>query len=557
MTNSVLTSHVQHLIQSLAAQGVQDFVVSPGSRSTPIALLLAEYKRHVNTEVQVHIAVDERDAAFFALGLAKTSQNPVVLLATSGTATSNYLPAVSEAKLSHVPLILLTTDRPQELQGIGAPQTLPQLGMYGENVKDAISLTLQDSHADVADYIDYKVQHLVRESTIQPVGPIQINLPLRKPLMPDLGSEWPEVNKQTFITPKQQFDLASLKTKLAGKRVMIFAGPAETKWHAAAFQTVAEKWQIPVVADVLSGVRGQANMIVGIDSLIAAEAIPEEYIPEVVIRFGGTPVSGRLLPWLAEKNILEIQVGTQHVGHDHGRHASVEILGDDMQVLRALRDLELENHPAYLEAWLAADAKINQTKLSNTLSEMSIAEQLDKLPVDSQLFLANSMVVRDFDNYWKPDFVIKTMGNRGANGIDGTIASATGMAMNGQATWLPIGDLTLFHDMNGLMLAKQNKVDLTVVVTNNNGGGIFSFLPQSSADEYFEDMFGTPLNLDIKKIAALYDAKYVEITEPNQLGDLVKVDWHGLRIIEVKTTRSENLTAHEERIAALREATHG
>lgn len=557
MTNPILTKHVQHLIQSLVAQGVQHFVVSPGSRSTPLALLLAEYVRHINPTVKLHIAVDERDAAFFGLGLAKAQHTPVALLATSGTATANYLPAIAEAGLSHVPLILLTTDRPQELRAIGAPQTMQQVGLYGDHVKAEVELTLQDDHTDVADYIDYKVQQLTHDTQVQPAGPVQINLPLRKPLMPDLGTEWPVLVPQTFVTMTQTPNVDQLRDVLVGKKVAILAGPAEVSWSAEKFQRLAEKWQVPVIADALSTVRGQANTVAGIDVLLAANAIADNLVPDVIVRFGGTPVSGRVLPWLKDKDVLEIQVGTQHIGHDHSRHATINVAGDDMEILDALTTIDLPIQPEYLTGWLKTQAALADVQANDTLTEMTVGKVLANLASDQQIFLANSMVIRDFDNYWQAQQVIKTMANRGANGIDGTIASAVGMAMNGRPTWLPIGDLTLFHDMNGLMLAKQKQVDLTIVVTNNNGGGIFSFLPQSQADEYFEDMFGTPQDLDVMQITKLYGGSYQEVVSESELEKVRQTPWSGLRVIEIKTTRADNVSAHAQRISDLKEATNG
>ena len=184
MTDS-LTRNIKHLLTSLVLQGVHDFVVSPGSRTTPVALLLAEMQQ-VRDDVRVTVDVDERSAAFFALGIAKTTHQPVALLATSGTATGNYLPAFMEASISHIPLIALTTDRPTELQQIGAPQTVHQEHLYGEHAKAYTAIEMQDDHADVTAYIDYHVQELVGRALTQPMGPIQINLPLRKPLMPKL-----------------------------------------------------------------------------------------------------------------------------------------------------------------------------------------------------------------------------------------------------------------------------------------------------------------------------------------------------------------------------------
>lgn len=562
MTNPVLTKHVQLLIQSLVNQGVNHFVVSPGSRSTPIALLLAEYVAHVNSDVAVHIAVDERDAAFFALGLAKDQQKPVALLATSGTATANYLPAIAEAQLSHVPLIVLTTDRPQELRHVGAPQTIQQVDLYGEHVKRALELTLQDDHADVASYISYATQHLVHDAIMQPTGPIQINLPLRKPLMPDLDTVWPRVDQQVFLSGSNHVDVTALKGLLTDKKVALFVGPQEETWSVEKFADLATRWQVPVIADVLSNVRGQSLAMAGIDVLLSADAIPTEAVPDVVIRFGGTPVSGRVLPWLKDHDVLEIQVGIQHISHDHSRHTTINIVSSTDEALNALRAIDLVPNVDFLATWqntqvmLADVQRVKNVDNVNELTEMSVAKALTDVSENEQIFLANSMVIRDFDNYWQPKVSVKTMANRGANGIDGTVASAVGMAMNGQKTWLPIGDLTLFHDMNGLMLARQHNVDLTLVVTNNNGGGIFSFLPQSQADDYFDEMFGTPQNLDIQKMADLYDAAYHLITSEDELQSLVNTTWQGLRILEVQTDRQENVEAHSRRVAALKEAAY-
>lgn len=556
MGNKILTTHVQHLIQSLVQQGVENFIVSPGSRSTPLALLLAEYSRHINPSVRIHVAVDERDAAFLGLGIAKAQQTPVVLLATSGTATANYLPALAEARLSHVPLVVLTTDRPQELQHIGAPQTIQQMGLYSDHVKEAMQLTLQDDHGDVSDYIDYQVQQLVHQATTQPAGPVQINLPLRKPLMPDLGTEWPTVKAQQFLPTTTHVNVTDIAALLTNKRVLILAGPAETTWDPQLFAHLAAKWHVPVISDALSGLRGEANMMTGIDALLAADVVQADMVPDVVIRFGGTPVSGRVLPWLREAGVLEIQVGTQHIGHDHSRHTAMNVTGDDMTILQDLLAIDFVGDDRFLRNWQATQLKLANVQETTRLTEMSVAQALSNLSHQSQLFLANSMVIRDFDNYWQPSTVLPTMANRGANGIDGTIASAVGMALNGRPTWLPIGDLTLFHDMNGLMLARQKNVDLTLVVTNNNGGGIFSFLPQSQADEYFEEMFGTGQDLDIAKIAALYNAEYHLITETDELTNLVKKDWHGLRLLEIQTHRQDNVDAHAERIRALKEASY-
>ncbi|KRN79683.1 2-succinyl-5-enolpyruvyl-6-hydroxy-3-cyclohexene-1-carboxylic-acid synthase [Fructilactobacillus lindneri] len=309
--NETLTNNLKHLILALQAQGVEHFVISPGSRNTPLVLLLAE--QHANFTM----AVDERSAAFLGLGIAKASHHPVALVATSGTATANYLPAIAEAASYHVPLIILTTDRPQELQNIGAPQTINQFNLYRDQVKETINLNVQEVNTDVTEYIDYKVQQLVHLSQNAPVGPIHINLPLRKPLLPKLNQPWPKVAKENFgdlTIQLTQTSLNKLIKQLENKKIMLVVGPTDRLWSKTNFETLAEQISAPIIADVLSQLRGSQHAIVGMDAILASHSETNEILPEVVLRFGGTPVSAKLFPWLKEHHIPIIQIGMNYIG---------------------------------------------------------------------------------------------------------------------------------------------------------------------------------------------------------------------------------------------------
>lgn len=557
--NKVLTNNTKHLFLALMAQGVRHFVVSPGSRTTPLALLLAELA-HLNAEVKVTVDVDERSAAFFALGIAKTQNQPVALLATSGTAVANYLPAIVEAKIAHIPLIILTTDRPQELQAIGAAQTIDQVKMYGNQVKEFVQITLQDEHPDVTEYIDYRVQQLVQQAITAPAGGVQINLPLRKPLMPNLGEIWPVVKPQTVINGVKIPDktiIAEIKTLLLTKNVLILAGPTESNLvqKAEQLQELAQKYQIPILADVLSGLRPSEFSVNGIDVLLEADVISDELLPDLVIRLGATPVSARVNGWLKKHNIVVIQIGENFKGHDYTRHAKSTINCDEGVLMAMLlaTDEQRQRHD-FVTQWLATKTKLNQIVAQAPFSEATVPRALNTLPYGAELFIANSMPIRDMDNYFVPQNPVRAYANRGANGIDGTVSSAFGMAMSANPAYLLTGDLTLFHDMNGLMLSKQANLSLTIIVINNNGGGIFSFLPQATAKAYFEPMFGTPLNLSIQKIAMLYDASYVLVEDETTLAMHVKNSVSGLKIIEVKSDRNKNVVAHKELIAQIKEA---
>lgn len=557
--NKVLTNNTKHLFLALMAQGVRHFVVSPGSRTTPLALLLAELAQ-LNAEVNVTVDVDERSAAFFALGLAKTQNQPVALLATSGTAVANYLPAIIEAKIAHIPLIILTTDRPQELQAIGAAQTIDQVKMYGNQVKEFVQITLQDEHPDVTEYIDYHVQQLVQQAITAPAGGVQINLPLRKPLMPDLGETWPVVNPQTLVNGVKIPDkaiIAEIKSLLLTKNVLILAGPTESNLvqKAEQLQELAQKYQIPILADVLSGLRPSEFAINGIDVLLEANVISDELLPDLVIRLGATPVSARVNGWLKQHNIAVIQIGENFSGHDYTRHAKSTINCDESMLMTILlaTDEQRQRHD-FVKQWLAIKSKLNQVVVQAPFSEATLPRALNILPYGAELFIANSMPIRDMDNYFVPQNPVRAYANRGANGIDGTVSSAFGMAMSANPAYLLTGDLTLFHDMNGLMLSKQANLSLTIIVVNNNGGGIFSFLPQATAKAYFEPMFGTPLNLSIQKIAMLYDASYVLAEDEKTLAMHIKNPVSGLKIIEVKSDRNKNVVDHQELIAQIKEA---
>ena len=557
--NATLTNNIKHLLMALVTQGVRDFVVSPGSRTTPIALLLAELA-HNDANIRITIDVDERSAGFFALGLAKTKSWPVVLLATSGTATANYFPAIAEAKIAHVPLIVLTTDRPQELQNIGAAQTIDQVKMYGTHAKEFAQITLQDDNANVTEYIDYHVQQLVNIAATAPAGVVQINLPLRKPLMPDLGEAWPNIKRHNILasarTP-QKNNIEEFVMLMKQSKVLIMAGPAEGRMDTKAVlvRDLAELLKVPVLADVLSSVRPDKWAINGIDALLEADVIAADLIPDVVFRFGGTPVSARVSGWLKQNNVTLVQVGEDSVGHDYTRYAKLTLNCDEETLLEAMQSFgEQADENPFGTAWLQVKDTLNQTVAKAEFSEATLPVALQALPYGAEIFIANSMPIRDMDNYFVPRNPVRAFANRGANGIDGTVSSAFGMAMSGNPAYLLTGDLTLFHDMNGLMLAQQTGRPMTIIVVNNNGGGIFSFLPQAAAKDYFEPMFGTPLNLSIEKIAALYDAEYLEITSKEQLAQTISVPADKLKIIEIKSDRDKNVGDHRQLIDQIKAA---
>lgn len=532
MSNETLTKNTKHLLQALFQSGVRHFVVSPGSRSTPIALLLAEFA-HQEDRLQLYVDVDERSAGFFALGIAKTIQEPVAVLGTSGTAITEYTAAVAEAAISHIPLIILSTDRPAELQQNGAPQTLSQQHLFGDMTKNYLEITLQDSHPDVTAYIDFMVQKQVHSSLSAPRGPLQINLPLRKPLMPVLH----EPNAVTvaplvFETPTPHFD----PQQLAYERVVILAGPNEGADYQQALAQFLRANHVPVIADVLSRVR-TPDTIYGIDALIKAGKLATVSQPDLVIRFGATPVSALVLQWLSQNNIPVWHVDEQ-AGTDHSRHLSRAIIQSPQDFLR---QVTVANQPDFAAQWQALNHVPRQP-----IGELALSHVLDQVVApQTPIFVANSMAIRDMDDVFTGQTTQRIYANRGANGIDGVVSTAMGMSSTtNQRSILLTGDLTLFHDMNGLMMARQYQLPIDIIVVNNDGGAIFSFLPQAAEPDYFELLFGTPLGLEIEKIAALYDMPFVALATTDDLASVLGQPVKGPRMIVYTSDRQANVAAH-------------
>ncbi|MDC2805439.1 2-succinyl-5-enolpyruvyl-6-hydroxy-3-cyclohexene-1-carboxylic-acid synthase [Leuconostoc suionicum] len=531
-----LTFNTKHLLQALFESGIRHFIMSPGSRSTPIALLLAEYAEQ-NNEIKLFVDVDERSAGFFALGIAKTLLEPVALLGTSGTAIAEYMPAVAEAYAANIPLVVLSTDRPQELQFNGAPQTIPQSNLFGQLTKQAVLIRLQDMHSDVTEYIDFMVQKVVNLSITAPCGPIQINLPLRKPLMPALARQ-DEVHVQRVVFEQQtvQYHLSPI----TAKRLLILAGPNVLDSYDDSLKNFAIKNNVPVIADVLSQSR-HTYTIHGIDVLLQAHKINADLKPDLVVRFGKTPVSARVLQWLKEEKILTWHVD-EDAGVDHTRHIARAIKMSPNDFLENMHLTPSKNQIDFNQKWLSLP------KVIKARNEMNIITALDDaVPDDTHIFVANSMPIRDMDNFFTGNHTQRIYANRGANGIDGVISSALGMsAVVKQRSILLTGDLTLFHDMNGLMMAKNYQLPLDIIVINNNGGGIFSFLPQAGAPKYFEQLFGTPLNIDMKKIADLYDIDYHQLSVPEALSQILQTPSKTTRLIEYKSDRQRNRDDHRD-----------
>jgi len=567
VSNRALSIYISGLIDELARVGLNTCVISPGSRSTPLALLMAEHP-----ELKTYVNVDERSAAFFALGAAKVSHLPAVLVCTSGSAAANYLPAVVEAAYSRVPLILLTADRPHELRDVGAPQAINQINMYSNYTRAFFEAAIPEESEEMVLYARNLIRRALAASLRPPAGPVQINIPLREPLIPDLDDPklfaYGRSSHPVQIEPGRYTLTDSVYTKLAEdlshfrKGIIVCGAQSDGAFPEASIQ-LAERLRFPILADPLSKLRLSGRdtewLIEGYDAFLKSEKALQVLKPEVILRLGAMPVSKPLL--LALKNQWR---DARHIVVDGGGEwrdpagVTTEMLYCDETIFCheiSKRVSEPSTDPLWNHIW----KQVNQLTLS-VLATVSDYEKMNEgraiyelnelLPDGSQLFIANSMPIRDVDTFLhhRPKQV-DLLCNRGANGIDGTISTALGASLNGKPTLLVTGDLAFFHDLNGLAATLLNELSLTVILLNNNGGGIFSFLPQAeseSAKKHFERLFLTSLHLPFEYAAKLYGAQYTRAVSWEQYRTEVEKGLRskGIHIIEVESDRNENVSLH-------------
>lgn len=571
-----MNEYIAALVDEFYQLGVRHAVFSPGSRSTTMAML---FKEHEGFETYMNI--DERSASFMALGIAKAHKEPTVLVCTSGSAVAHYLPAVLEAQYSGVPLIVLSADRPHTLLHVGAPQTVDQHKIFGTAVNYYEELAVpQESH-----YYTYPRQ-VARKAYMKAMdtkkGPVHINVPLFEPLVPELSRNHFEAGRSSFKVVKPNYgsvfdcrhenDLTHINTatdiadspiskektdNLLEKydRILILAGPQIDIDEANTIRFFGEALQAPILADPLSNVRGCGTSKVVIstyDALLAGQALWNELKPDCVIQFGQIVVSKRVQQMIASwtdveyvevnptmdsmnptgKTTIHMQASIDVFTHLHGKNNSSD---------------------TYLNIWRRLD-QAGKKQLSTAIDEphcfegRTIRELQKQIPEDGQIFVANSMTIRDFDYFWfSGESKAVLYGNRGVNGIDGTISTALGLAVNGKPTYLVTGDLSLFHDLNGLAVAKTHNLNLTIILHNNDGGGIFEYLPQKGT-KHFDYLFSTSQGLDYSGAAKLYGCGYTKISSPDELSSvLANVSQEtGVHIIEIPTNREYSRELHKK-----------
>ena len=566
-----LARYAGAFVDALWDAGVEDVCLCPGSRSTPLALMI---KRHERLKVWTHL--DERSCAFFALGMAKANRRPVAILCSSGTAAVNFAPAVFEAFNAGVPLIVLTADRPQELRDVGATQTIDQVHLYGRSVKWSAEMLLPDAAPESLRYVRMAAGRAVAVSTDGHPGPVHLNFPFREPLVPDrlpaaaraVGGP-ATVGLPSFPRPSYRQVGVIARRLFSQPRGVIVCGPQEDPALAQEVTSVAQLVRYPVLADVLSQVRcgehHNATVLGAYDAFLRDRTTVEALRPDFILRFGATPVSKPLSGYLQQyRDVPQLLVSPDLTWRDPDQSAEMVITADATALCSALRaevTKRLEDTTAlqgdrdtWLASWLQAERATVDHLATAFAGESSVSEDgafwhlARVLPGGATVFAGNSMPVRDLDSF----FVASTnparfLANRGASGIDGVVSSAIGAAMKSQdRVVLAIGDVSFYHDMNGLLAAQRYQPNLTIVLINNDGGGIFSFLPQYDDQDDFEVLFGTPHGLDFAPAAELYGLPFERVMTPVEYETALRTSFErpGVSIIEVRTNRDENLEAH-------------
>ncbi|WP_448533618.1 2-succinyl-5-enolpyruvyl-6-hydroxy-3-cyclohexene-1-carboxylic-acid synthase [Parathermosynechococcus lividus] len=556
------------LFETLYRLGLRTVVVCPGSRSGPLAVAAAAH-----AQLEAIPILDERSAAFFALGLAQQEGTPVALVCTSGTAAANVYPAIIEASLSHLPLIVLSADRPPELRGCQAGQTIDQVRLYGCYVREFRELSLPD--LTLMPYLRQTLSHCWQRCLWPDPGPVHLNIPFTEPLAPVVDASFiaPNLEEMGFFhalkppcSPTLTPPALPWSDWCGHPKGLIIAGPSHTPQphtYAAAVARLSDYLQWPILADALSPLRhyGCPNVIAHYDLLLRSPHVQDALCPTAVLQLGPLPTSKPLRAWLkqADPLIWCLDAVADNNNPLHGR--SVTLAVDPVHLSPVVSPERRSPTPssAYLDQWLYLEKSIANA-LAATLDavdwrcDVKLIYRLSQiLPKDTAVFVASSMPVRDVESVWvASDRHYRFYFNRGANGIDGTLSSALGAAHRGQPTVLITGDLACLHDTNGWLITPQFHGSLTVVVINNQGGGIFEHLPIHVFEPPFETFFATPQTASLSQLAAAYGVPYhtlentLDLEKHLQDGSAAKV-----RLLEFHSDRKLNAQWRQEVLASV------
>ena len=563
MSRDVNTSFAQVLVDEWVRGGVTHAVVAPGSRSAPIALALAADER-----ITVHVILDERSAAFVAVGIGRATGGPAVVLTTSGTAAANLHPAILEAHHGWVPLIACTADRPPELRDTGAPQTINQVRLFGDAVRWWVDAEVPTDRAGAGPAWRALGARSVTETVGSPPGPVHLNLPLREPLVPTGeplvdgpgragGGPWTAVPKP----PQRQPDpsqIEALATQVVAEPHGLLLGGwgANVRAETAQRFSLASGW--PIIADPLANLSGEDCCVTAYEALARTEAFTRGHVPRAAWRVGAPLTSTTFARWL-DREEADITVVDPSNGWRDPSHAAAAMVSADadallLAVAERVEALASGRDQSWADDWRAGDGRA-RAAIDATLdgwsecSEPRIARDLTQcLPDDATLVVASSMPVRDVEWFGRsgPRRVIS---NRGVNGIDGFVSTALGVALGTEGPVVALtGDLSFLHDGGGLLAARGTGADVVFVVVDNRGGGIFSFLPQADHPEHFESLFGTPPTVDLGVLATAHGFSVRWVDAPLDLAAVLNgaIAEPGPAVVIVRTERARNVEHHRE-----------
>lgn len=552
-----MNSHLRwssEFLNALYQQKVEHAIISPGSRSTPLTFAAA-----IHPGIKKQIVLDERSAAFIALGIGKATGTPAVLICTSGTAAANYLPAISEAKESGVPMIVLTADRPPNLRGIGSSQTVDQIKLYGDQA--VFFHEAGEPQFDPADLkrLRYAAKQAL-ERSIESGGAAHINFPFRKPLEPT--SEEIESEKSRFSGTLSDQVLASnhqdesrtvhLNQEITSlisesERPLIIAGPANAahRLHKL-IQTVDDLANAPVICEPGSGLSSAEHQVHRHEQFLRSEKKRKSLQPDLILRFGDQPFTKSMLVALDDwSEIPTIHFASRRATQDHIMSVTHKIVLQPFDQLD-LSTIQFNTDPGWLEHWmdmdLSANKRLNESiDQTNALTDGHVFHYLsNSLNKNWNVMLSNSFVPRDMAMFGKSgnhQYV-----NRGAAGIDGIVSTAIGIAVStGKPTCCITGDLAFLHDSNSLLSLQKIQQPFIIVVINNGGGNIFKMLPVSDNQEYFQDYFITPQNVDIQKMAESHGIPFDRVHSKDELMSFDPNSINGCQIIEYVTDSEESM----------------
>jgi len=575
-TTNANTALASAFVEELARGGLRQAVISPGSRSTPLAVALWR-----QPEIEVSVIVDERSAAFFALGAAQATGSPVAMLCTSGTAAANYHPAICEADESAIPLIALSADRPPELRGIGAGQTIDQLKLFGSSVRWFCEVGTHGADDDgLLHYRSVACRALAVARGEPRPGPVHLNLPWRDPLAPipvdgsvtatdPLALEGRGARPLTAVTPIDMEPSQFLLDEVAGHIRdsdfgVIVAGRQLDPELREPLAHLARTAGFPILAEPTSQLRcgphDRSHVVSTYDHLLRDEGFRDTMTPDLILRFGQMPTSKPLRTWLASSGADEIVVDPSCGWNEPGRRAAALLRADPTELAAGWAARLGEDRPAparWIEADRAArDALAGELEGLDAPTEPGLHLALGRAHRDNDLvYTASSMPIRDQEAFLAPSETDALfLCNRGANGIDGLISSGIGAAhASGRPTTIVAGDLGLLHDVGGLAALRDVSTPVRIVVIDNDGGGIFGFLPQAEAlpGEEFEALLGTPRGVDTAKAANLFGLPHRRL---DSLSELPEALGTGTCLIEVKTDRRDNAALHRRLAAAVQAA---